>query len=120
MLEKFIKVSVNEIVYYPLYCVSLPCYTWQCGLKYTGINLQTLQDKGLVLTSENNLRAGVSVVKGDRHVKLDENKKAIYRDATILYGYSKIQHLTYDKIEMWHDHPDPYMNILQEISNFFR
>ena len=29
----------------PLYCVSLPVYTWQCGLKNTGINLQTLPDQ---------------------------------------------------------------------------
>ena len=38
VFEKFIKVSVNESDINPLYCVSLPGYTWQCGLKYTGIN----------------------------------------------------------------------------------
>ena len=32
----------------PLYCVSLPGYTWQSGLKYTGKNLQTLQDKDMI------------------------------------------------------------------------
>ena len=50
--EKFIKVSVNEFGINPLYCVSLPGYTWQCGLKYTGINLQTLQDKDMILLLE--------------------------------------------------------------------
>ena len=45
VLEKFIKVSINEYGINPLYCVSLPGYTWQCGLKDTGMNLQTLQDK---------------------------------------------------------------------------
>ena len=49
VFEKFIKVSVNEFGINPLYCVSLPAYTWECGLKYTGINLQTLQDKDLIL-----------------------------------------------------------------------
>ena len=43
--EKFLKVSVNEFGNKALYCVSLPGCTWECGLKYTGINLQTLQDK---------------------------------------------------------------------------
>ena len=33
VFEKFIKVSVNEFGKNPLYCVSLPGYTWQCGLK---------------------------------------------------------------------------------------
>ena len=28
VLEKFIKVSVNEFGINPLYCVSLPGYTW--------------------------------------------------------------------------------------------
>ena len=45
VFEKFIKVSLNEFKINPLYCVSLPGYTWECGLKYTGINLQTLQEK---------------------------------------------------------------------------
>ena len=45
---------------------------------------------------------------GGRHVKLDENKKVICRDATNLYGYSMIQPLPYDKIEMWHGNPDLY------------
>ena len=34
VFEKFIKVSVNEFGINPLYCVSLPGYTWQYGLKY--------------------------------------------------------------------------------------
>ena len=38
-------------------------------------------------------------------------------DAFILCGHPMIQLLPYDKIEMWHGHPDLYMNILQEILN---
>ena len=48
VFEKFIKVSLNEFGINPLYCVSLPGYTWECCLKYTGINLQTFQDKDLI------------------------------------------------------------------------
>ena len=55
VFEKIIKVSFNEIGINPLYCVSLPGYTWQCDLKSTGIILQTLQDKDLFLTLENSL-----------------------------------------------------------------
>ena len=33
VFEKFIKVSVNEFGNDPLYCVGLPGYAWQCGLK---------------------------------------------------------------------------------------
>ena len=47
VFEKFINVSVNEFGINPLYLysASLPGDTWQYGLKYTGINIQTFQDK---------------------------------------------------------------------------
>ena len=45
VFEKVIKNSVNEFGINLLYCIILPFYTCQCGLKNTGINLQTLQDK---------------------------------------------------------------------------
>ena len=117
VFEKFIKVSVNEFKINPLYFVSLPGYTWECGLKYTGIHLQTLQDKDLILTLENNIRGGISSVLGDRYVKSNENKKLLYLDANNLYGHSMSQPLPYDEIEMWHGHPDHYINWLEEILN---
>ena len=62
--EKFVKVSVKEFGINPLYCVSLPGYTWQCGLKNTGINLQKLQDKDMILLLENNIRGRITLVIG--------------------------------------------------------
>ena len=79
LFENFIKVTVNEFGINPLYCLSLPGYTWQCGLKYTGINFQTLQDKDMILLLETNTRAGISSVMGDRYVKSDQKKDNIYR-----------------------------------------
>ena len=73
--------SVNEFGINPLYCVSLPGYTWQCGLKYTWLNLPTLQDKDLILTLDNNIRGRISSIMGDRYVKSDENKNILYMDA---------------------------------------
>ena len=74
VFENFIKVSIHEFSINPLYCVSLPGYTWQCGLKHIRINLQTLQDKDLTLTLENKIRGGISAVMGDRYVKSDETE----------------------------------------------
>ena len=82
--EKIVKVSVNDFGINPLYCVSLPGYTWQSGLKYTGINSQTLQDKDVILLLENNIRGGISCVMGDRYVKLHENKKILHEGANNL------------------------------------
>ena len=117
VFENFVKVSTKEYKINPLYCVSLPGYTYQCALKYTDMKLQTLQDKDLILLLENNIRGGISSVMGDRYVKSDGNNTVLYADATNLYGYSMSQLLPYDEIEMWHGHPDKYLNWLDEILN---
>ena len=82
--EKFIKVSVNEFGSNPLYCVSLPGYTWQCGLKYTVINLKIRQDKDMILLLENIIRGGISSAMGDRYVKRTDTKKIMYQDCSNL------------------------------------
>ena len=97
VFEKFIKVSVIEFSFSPLYCVSLAGYSWQCGSKYTGINLQTPQDKDMILLLENNMRGGISSVLSDRYVKSDDNKKILYADAKILYGHSVSPPSPYDE-----------------------
>ena len=99
VFEKYIKISINEYKINPLYFVSLPGYTWQCGLKYTGMNLQTLQDRDMILLLENNIRGGISSVMGDRYIKSDENKKILYIDANNLYGHSMSEPLPYDEIK---------------------
>ena len=50
----------------------------------------------------------------DRYVISDENKKIKYIDAENLFGHSMSQLLPYDEIEMWHGHPDLYMNSLEK------
>ena len=116
VFEKFMKVSIYKFGINPLYCVYLPGCTWQCVLKNTGNNLQTLQDKYSILTLENNIRGGISSVMGDHYVKSDENKKINYIDVTNLYGHSMIQPLPCDGIEMWHGHLDLYMKKIEGIS----
>ena len=99
VFEIFLKVSVNEFGINPLYCSSLPGHTWQCGLKNTGTNLQTLQDEDMMLLSENNIRGEKSLVMDDIYVKSDENKKILYVDANILYGNSMSEPLPFEEIK---------------------
>ena len=82
-----------------MYFVSLPGYTWECGLKYTNIKLQTLQDKGMILLLENDIRGGISGVMCDKYKKSDKNKKILYGDANNLYGLAMSQWLPYDNFK---------------------
>ena len=78
VFETFKNLSIKELEINPFYCVSLLGYTWQCGLKYTDIKLQTLQDKETILLLENNIRR-ISSVMGNRYVKSDGKKAIICR-----------------------------------------
>ena len=73
VFENIIKISFEDYGINLLYCVSLPGYTWQCGMKHTDIKLQTLQDKDMILLLENNIRGGISSVMGDRYVQSDDD-----------------------------------------------
>ena len=117
VFEKFVEVSTEEYKINPLYCVSLPDYTYQCALKYTNIKLQTLQDKDLILLIENNIRGGISSVMGNRYVKSNKSKKISYADATNLYGQSMSQFLPYDEIEIWPGDPNKHWRWLDIILN---
>ena len=98
VFEKFIKISIEEYGINPLYCVKLPGYTWQCGMKYTDIKLQTLQDKDMILLIENNIRGGISSVMGDRYVISDDNEKVLYVDANNLHGWAMSEYIPYGEI----------------------
>ena len=91
VFEKFKEVSTREYGITPLNFVSICISILKCGLNYTHIKLQTLQDKDMTLFLENNIRGGISSVMGDRYGKSDENKKILYMDATNLHGHSMSQ-----------------------------
>ena len=80
VFENFIKVSIQKNDFIPLFCVVLTVYTWLCGLKYTNIKLQTLQDKDMILLPGNNKQGRIGSVMGARYVIISENKKILYID----------------------------------------
>ena len=64
-------------------------------MRFTDIKLQTRKDKELILALENNIRNVISSVMGVS----DENKKILYIDANILYGYAMSESLLYDEFK---------------------
>ena len=91
VFEKFINASINEYAINPLYCVTLPGYTYQCGLKYADNKIKTLQDKSLILLHENNIRGSISCVMGEKFVKSYVTKRILNVGAKFIYGHSMSQ-----------------------------
>ena len=97
----------------PTHCYSTPGLTWQCGLKYTGIELDLITDYDMFLMIEKGIRGGFSGVLGNRYVKCNnkylqsrnpkgdledydktkETNYLLYLDANNLYGYAMSQDL---------------------------
>ena len=84
VFEKFITTSYKTFEINPLYNVSLPGYTFQAGLKYTNIKLQTLQDKDMILLLENNIRGGISLL-WEIDMFVPQMKKRYYILMQIIY-----------------------------------
>ena len=76
----------------PLYSYSTPSFTWKAGLKLTRVKLDYITDVELRLLLENNMRGGPSSCVGSRYVKRGE-RKIVYEDLNILYGWSMSQYL---------------------------
>ena len=69
------KASYEEYDIRALSFVSLPGCTWQVGMKYTNIRLQTNQDKDVLLSFENTFREGISSIFRGRYVKSENIRK---------------------------------------------
>ena len=67
--EKYRKFFLKHHKIDPCYCYSAPGLTWQCGLKYTGIELELLTDYDMLTMIEKGIRGGFSGVLGKRRVK---------------------------------------------------
>lgn len=53
----------------PCYCYSSPGLSWQCGLKYTQIELELITDYDMLQMFEKGIKGGFSGVLGPRYVK---------------------------------------------------
>ena len=60
----------------------------------TGVTLDYITDDKLRLLLENNMRGGPSACMGNRYVKRGE-RKIVYEDMTIFYGWSMPQYLPF-------------------------
>ena len=102
--EKYREFFLTNHQIDPCYCYSAPGLTWECGLKYTKIELDPITDVNMLQMIESGIRGGYSGVLGKRYVKAnnkylkDYNEKEksnylLYLDANNLYGWAMCQPL---------------------------
>ena len=121
----FVKLNINTYKPNPLHYISLPGYSFDCFLKLSEVELDTIHDEQMLKNFVDAMRAGICGVMGNRKINKSENRKFAghnrrsigepasqihevvspmvkhgqrsiwYIDANNLYGYALMQKLPY-------------------------
>ena len=124
----FVKLNMNTYKINPLHYISLPGYNFDCFLKLSHLELDTIQDEQILKDFISAMRGGICGVMGDRYIsnqsqgysqsqrsirepasqmaehgeewtKSNDPRSIWYIDANNLYGYALMQKLPYKDFE---------------------
>ena len=65
----FVKLNMNTYKLNPLYYFSLPSYSFDCFLKLSKVELDTIQDEQILKDFISAMRGGICGVMGDRYIR---------------------------------------------------
>lgn len=116
IFETFRKTSHDNYGLDPAWYYTMPGYTWDCMLKFTGCRLETFQDVDMLLFCERGVRGGISQCckrfsqANNKYMKKKYNinepsKYLLYVDVNNLYGWAMCQSLPYGGFR-WVDEKD--------------
>ena len=109
MFENFRDTTINIDKLDPAYYLSAPGLSWQSCLQKTGVTLELLTDKDMLLLFEKGVRGGMCnaickyVKANNRYMKnydnTKESKYLMYVDANSLYGWAMCEKLLIDNFK---------------------
>ena len=92
----------------PLHYISLPGNSFDCFLKLSNVELDTIQDEQILKDFISAMRGGICGVMGDRYISSQSQSQGSIREpasqiwyinANNLYGYALMQKLPYKDFE---------------------
>ena len=100
--NSYVKLNIDTHKLNPLHYISLPGYRFDCFLKLSKVELDTLQDEQRLKDFISVIGGGICRVMADRYVsngetwtKSHSNRNIWYIDANNLYGYALMQKFPY-------------------------
>ena len=101
----FVKLNLNTNKLNPVQYISLPGYSFDCFLKLSDVELDTIQDEQILKDFISAMRGCICGVMGDRYFRSQSQSQSQsqrslwYIDANNLYGYALMQKLPYKDFE---------------------
>ena len=110
----FVKLNMNTYKLNPLHYISQPSYSFDCFLKLSEVELNTIQDEQMLKGFIGAMRGGFCGVMGDRYIRSqsqNQSQRSIwYIDANNLYGHALMQKLPYKDFEYSNTTLDEVLN----------
>ncbi|XP_044019508.1 uncharacterized protein LOC122859890 [Aphidius gifuensis] len=115
IFQNFRKNCLSSYNLDPLYCYTIPGFSWDCMLKCTGVELELLTDAEQLLFIEKGIRGGVAVCPnryakannpymGNEYDTIKDDSYLMYFDVDNLYGMAMSQHFPYGGFEWDNNH----------------
>lgn len=128
IFENFRDSSITLYELDPAHYYTLPGYSWDCMLKYTGVRIELLTNIDQLMFVERGLRGGITqcskrnCVANNKYMEseYDPNKPSnymLYLDVNNLYGWSMTQSLPLSKYEWVEDDLSDTEKIKHQIMN---
>ena len=91
----FVKLNMNTYKLNPLHYISLPSYSFDCFLKQSKVELDTLQDEQILKDFLSAMRGGICGVMGKRYIKSQsqsQSQRSIREPASQMAEHGKAKH----------------------------
>ena len=92
-----------------MHYISLPGFSFDCFLKLSEVELETILDEQMLKDFISAIRGGICGVMGNRYIK--SQRSIWYIDANNLYGYALMQKLPYKDFSFTNVTLDEVLNI---------
>ena len=97
----FVKLNMNTCKLNPLHYISLPGYSFDCFLKLSNVELDTIQDEQILKDFISAMRCGISGVMGDRYIR-SQSQRSIREPAWLATSRARSQMAEHDRKSIWY------------------
>ena len=105
----FVKLNMNTYKLNPLHYISLPGYSFDCFLKLSNVELDTIQDGQILKDFISAMRSGICGVMGDRYIRSqsqsqsqNQSQRSIREPASQMAEHSETWTKSHDRRSIWY------------------